>query len=92
MGKEQYKFIFTLEREVRESRWCTIVEDPELSKLFKFNDRIAEKVTKLVAQMIRGEVMEFPTYGGDFGTRDQGLARQKPFDDSYLMAARINTK
>ncbi|MGK7901890.1 MAG: hypothetical protein AB4352_10835 [Hormoscilla sp.] len=69
MGKEQYKFIFTVERDVREPRLSTIVEDPKLSELFKFNDRIGGKVTKLVAQMIRGEVMEFPTYAGDFGTR-----------------------
>ena len=83
LGAEEYRFVFTVERDAVDEKFLAIAEDPQFSKLFRFNDHIATNTIELVAKMINEKVVKLPVDVGDFGTCEQALAQQKPFDVSH---------
>ena len=91
LGAEEYEFVFTVERDAIDERFLAIAEDPQFSKLFKFNDHIATNVIKLVAKVINEKVVELPVEVGDFGTYEQALAQQKPFENTVSPHSRVPT-
>ena len=83
LGAEKYEFVFTVERDAVDEKFLAIAEDTQFSKLFRFNDHIATSVIKLVAKVINEKIVELPVDVGDFGTCEQALAQQKPFDVNH---------
>ena len=81
LGEITKQFIFTVKKaQIGDRILIIFVENADFSKTFQFNDAIAIEITNLVKQVYRGETMIFPVAVSDFGTPEQALAQQKPFN------------
>jgi hypothetical protein len=81
LGEVTKQFIFTVKKTVLGNRTLlTFVEDTNFSNTFRFNDHIAIEITNLVKRTYQGEIITFPIVVGDFGTAEEALAQQKPFE------------
>ncbi|MGH7998258.1 MAG: hypothetical protein ACREPR_02190 [Brasilonema sp.] len=84
LGNERYEFMFKLEKEATAPNFVSLLEDRQFSQLFKFNAPISSQVLKLIAQVIKGEKVEFPVEMGQFYPPEPALAQQKPFEAELL--------
>ena len=88
VGADRYKFIFTTEvNRVGEHLLQTTHGDRAFSKMFRFNQRVAMKVTNLVVKCYKDRTVELPADVGIFVTPEAALSKQKPFEIGTLVEA-----
>jgi hypothetical protein len=81
MGDQKQEFKFTVRKaKLGKREILTFVEEAAFSELFRFNAHIAIEINNLVAKVYQGASVKFPLDVGDFGTPEQALAEQKPFE------------
>ena len=86
VGADRYKFIFTTEvNRVGEHLLQTTHGDRTFSEMFRFNQRVAMKVTDLVVKYYNDRTVEFPADVGIFVTPEVALSKQKPFEIGILV-------
>ena len=86
VGADRYKFIFTTEvNQVGEHLLQTTHGDRTFSEVFRFNQRVAMKVTNMVVKCYNKEVVELPADVGILITPEVALLKQKPFESGWLV-------
>jgi mitochondrial fission protein ELM1 len=78
IGAEQEQFTFTIEKP-KQQPFVVVGGDIRFGKSFRFNQHISIEVSKLVGEIYKGKHVEFPADVGDFGTPEEAIALQKPF-------------
>ena len=80
IGEEQRCFNFVRQFVTIDDTKLQLVQHEEsFWETFKFNQHIVFTVTRFVVRKYQGEVLELPADVGDFGTREEAIAQQKPF-------------
>lgn len=86
IGEKQRQFTFSRKFDSFANRQLQIITyDREFGETFKFNQHIIGEVLNLVRQFYQGENLELPASVGDFGTPEEALALQKPFNRSKVV-------
>ncbi|MEQ9367627.1 MAG: helicase-related protein [Coleofasciculus chthonoplastes F3-SA18-01] len=81
IGNKQQPFIFSRKFDQIANRQLQILTyESEFGETFKFNQHIVGEVMNLVRQFYQGNPVELPQEVGEFGTPEQALALQKPFN------------
>ncbi|MEG3438566.1 hypothetical protein V0288_15650 [Pannus brasiliensis CCIBt3594] len=81
IGEEPQTFTFSRHgQRIGEIEIFITNEDEDFARVFLFNQHIAGEVMKLVDRVYNGEEVKFPIELGDFGTKEEALALQKPFE------------
>ncbi|MGL4500532.1 MAG: hypothetical protein ACRCU2_15805 [Planktothrix sp.] len=84
LGDSQKTFTFTVKKaKIGDRELSSFSEDEHFSKTFQFNDHIGIEITNLVKKVAQGETLNFPISVRDFGTPEEALAIQKPFERVY---------
>ncbi|HAX77773.1 MAG TPA: hypothetical protein DCY88_18525 [Cyanobacteria bacterium UBA11372] len=78
IGTEREQFTFTIEQPNQEA-FVVVGGDIRFGKFFRFNQHIAIEVSKLVGEIYQGKSVEFPADVGDFGTPEEAIAQQNPW-------------
>ena len=89
IGTEREQFTFTIERPNQEP-FVVVGGDVRFGKFFRFNQHIAIEVSKLVGEIYQGKPVELPADVGDFGTPEEAIAQQKPFQKRPDNTATVN--
>ncbi|MEG5103843.1 MULTISPECIES: hypothetical protein [unclassified Microcoleus] len=85
VGTDTHKFIFTTEvNRVGTHLVQTTRGERTFSEVFRFNQRVAMKVTNLVVKYYNQETVELPADVGVFVTPETALSKQKSFEISSL--------
>ncbi len=85
LGEVTKYFMFTVKKtQISNRTLLTFVEDANFSHTFRFNDHIAIEITNLVKKVYQGEMIAFPLAVGDFGTAEEALTLQKPFNKELV--------
>ena len=77
--KRQFTFAVKFDN-IANHKLQIITYDSEFGETFKFNQHIVAEVMNLVRQIVKGDRLDFPIYVGDFGTAEEAIALQKPFN------------
>ncbi len=84
LGDRKKTFIFTVKKaKIGDRELTSFSEDEHFSQTFQFNDHIGIEITNLVKKVAQGESLNFPISVSDFGTPEEALAKQKPFERVY---------
>ena len=87
VGGDRHKFIFTTEVDrLGEHLLQTTHGDRTFADFFRFNQRVAMKVTNLVVKCHNHQPVEFPADVGIFVTPETALSKQKPFESGTFVA------
>ena len=79
-------FQFTTEvNQVGDRRVQTTHGDRKFSTLFRFNQRVAMNITKLVVIFYNREVVELPADVGNFVTTEEALSKLKSFESDRVL-------
>lgn len=80
IGEEQlcFRFVRRLDT-IGAQKVQTVNHDDSFWEHFKLNQHIVFKVTRFVLRKYQGELLELPADVGDFGTPEEAIALQKPF-------------
>ncbi len=88
IGDRQYQFTFSRKFDsFGKHKLQIITHDSNFGETFKFNQHIVGEVMNLVRRFYKGESVKLPTVVGDFGTSEQALALQKPFNKGVEIGA-----
>ncbi len=77
--QRQFKFSQKFDR-IANRQLQVIIYEGDFGETFKFNQHIVGEVMNLVRQFYKGNRVELPQEVGDFGTPEQAIALQKPFN------------
>lgn len=81
LADSQKTFTFTVKKaKIGDRELTSFSEDEQFSQTFQFNDHIGIEITNLVKKVAQGEIINFPISVSDFGTPEEALAIQKPFE------------
>lgn len=81
IGDKQDRFIFLRQFDQIANRQLQIINyDNNFGETFKFNQHIIDEVISLVRKYFKGDKLNLPQDVGDFGTIDEALILQKPFN------------
>lgn len=84
LGNRQKTFTFTVKKaKIGDRELTSFSEDEHFSQTFQFNDHIGIEITNLVKKVAQGETLNFPIPVSDFGTPEEALAIQKPWETGY---------
>ena len=88
IGDKQYQFTFSRKfNSFGKHQLQIITHDSNFGETFKFNQHIVAEVMNIVRQFYNGESVKLPTVVGNFGTSEQALALQKPFNKGVEIGA-----
>lgn len=80
IGEERQIFRFTTEvNQVGDRQLQTTQAEPKFSELFRFNQRVAMKVSQLLVKYYNQEFVELPADVGNFVTPEEAVSNLKPF-------------
>lgn len=80
LGDSQKTFTFTVKKaKIGDRELTSFSEDEAFSQTFQFNDLIGIEITNLVKKVAHGETLNLPIFVGNFGTKEEALATQKPW-------------
>ncbi|MHC5915686.1 MAG: helicase-related protein [Nostoc sp.] len=83
IGDEQHQFTFSRQFDQIANRQLQIINyDNNFGDTFKYNQHIIGEVMSLVRKFFKGDELTLPQEIGDFGTPEEALALQKPFNQS----------
>lgn len=83
IGNEQHQFTFLRQFDSFANHQLQIINyDNQFGDTFKFNQHIIGEVMSLVRKFFKGDTLTLPQDVGDFGTLEEALALQKPFNQS----------
>ncbi|MDZ8241588.1 MAG: helicase-related protein [Nostoc sp. ChiQUE01a] len=83
IGDEQHQFTFSRQFDQIANRQLQIINyDNNFGDTFKYNQHIIGEVMSLVRKFFKGDDLTLPQDIGDFGTPEEALALQKPFNQS----------
>ncbi|HBE58063.1 MAG TPA: hypothetical protein DEG17_04740 [Cyanobacteria bacterium UBA11149] len=92
IGADIHKFLFTTEvNQVGDRLLQTTDGNREFSEVFRFNQRVAMNVSKLVVQFYNKEVVEFPADVGNFVTPEEAVSKLKTFQNDRVLATHERT-
>jgi hypothetical protein len=81
IGNEQHQFTFLRQFDQIANRQVAIINyNYQFGEIFKFNQHIIDEVMSLVRKFFKGDKLILPQDVGDFGTLEEALALQKPFN------------
>lgn len=82
IGEEMQIFTFTTKvNQLGNNQLQTTQAEPRFSQVFKFNQRVALNVSKLVVKFYNQEVVELPADVGDFVTPEEAISNLKSFQE-----------
>lgn len=83
IGDKQQQFTFSRQFDQIANRQLQIINyDKNFGETFKYNQHIIGEVMSLVRKFFKGDNLALPQEIGDFGTPEEALALQKPFNQS----------
>ena len=86
IGTDSHSFLLKTEvNKVGEHLLQTTHGDRAFSEVFRFNQRVAMKVTDLVVKFNNEEAVELPADVGNFVTPEAAVSKLKPFDSDGLL-------
>ena len=81
IGDERHEFKFSRQFDQIANRQLHIINyDKNFGDTFKYNQHIIGEVMSLVRKFFQGNKPNLPQNVGDFGTLEEALALQKPFN------------
>lgn len=81
IGDKQHQFTFSRQFDQVANRQLQIINyDNNFGETFKFNQHILNEVISLVRKFFKGDKLNLPQDVGNFGTKDEALTLQKPFN------------
>ncbi|WP_254009743.1 hypothetical protein [Limnofasciculus baicalensis] len=81
-----HKFLFTTEvNQLGDKSLQTTDGNREFSEVFRFNQRVAMNVSKLVVKFYNKEVVEFPADVGNFVTPEEAVSKLKSFQNDRVL-------
>lgn len=86
IGADMHKFLFTTEvNKVGDKLLHTTDGDRNFSEVFKFNQRVAMNVSKLVVKFYNKEIVELPADVGNFVTAEEAVSKLKSFEPERML-------
>ncbi len=86
IGADMHKFLFTTEvNKVGDKLLHTTDGDRSFSEVFKFNQRVAMNVCKLVVKFYNKEIVELPADVGNFVTAEEAVSKLKSFEPERMV-------
>lgn len=81
IGNEQYEFTFSRKFDTIANKQLQLINhDISFGEVFKYNHHIVDEVMNIVRKFFEGENPTLPQDVGDFGTLEDALKQQKPFN------------
>ncbi len=81
IGNEQYEFTFSRQFDTIANKQLQVIShDKSFGDVFKYNHHIVDGVMNIVRKFFQGENPNLPQDVEDFGTLEDALKLQKPFN------------